>query len=190
MEWVELYEALPDNVRSDLSWWIDEYVRPASDVNWQHSSYGLKHLFHSQTGTYVTNDEFKSAMYAHGYEPSDESEENWRFKILNVRFPGPHQPEAALEKRFSLMVSRKGGKALKFTPPGWTGAPDRLVLLPGGVSVFVEFKVYGEHPRPLQEQRHKELRALGFPVWVISLDAECEAFIETYFGELGETNDL
>jgi hypothetical protein len=45
--------------------------------------------------------------------------------------------------------------------------PDRLVLLPGGQIGFVEVKVPGAKPRPLQERRHEQLRELGFQVSVL-----------------------
>ena len=48
--------------------------------------------------------------------------------------------------------------------------PDRIVLLPGCCFAFVEVKAPGEKPRPLQLSRHRLLRRLGFPVYV--LDAE------------------
>ena len=45
--------------------------------------------------------------------------------------------------------------------------PDRLLLLPGARIAFVEVKAPGKEPRPLQTHRHKQLRALGFPVFVL-----------------------
>lgn len=46
------------------------------------------------------------------------------------------------------------------------GIPD-LLLLKDGVASFIEVKRPGEKPRPLQEYRMNELRALGFKceVW-------------------------
>jgi hypothetical protein len=60
-----------------------------------------------------------------------------------------------------------GGLALKFVSPGWSGAPDRLCLWPGGKVVFVEVKRPGEGPRPLQVRRMEQLRGLGFEVEVV-----------------------
>ena len=62
---------------------------------------------------------------------------------------------------------RLGGLALKFVSPGMDGVPDRLVLLPGGRMCFVEVKAPGKAPRPLQVARHKQLRELGFRVYVL-----------------------
>lgn len=75
--------------------------------------------------------------------------------------------ESYIERVLKKKVEQAGGKALKFVSPGWAGAPDRLVLLPGGRLIFVELKAPGRKPRPLQLKRHEELRALGFDVVVI-----------------------
>lgn len=75
--------------------------------------------------------------------------------------------ESYIERMLKKKVEQVGGKALKFVSPGWAGAPDRLVLLPGGRLIFVELKAPGRKPRPLQLKRHEELRALGFQVEVI-----------------------
>ena len=75
--------------------------------------------------------------------------------------------EKSLERRLVRSVSQSGGLALKFVSPGMAGVPDRLVLFPGGRVAFVEMKVPGKKPRPLQLLRHEQLRNLGFPVYVI-----------------------
>ena len=72
--------------------------------------------------------------------------------------------EARIENRLTKEIEKIGGKALKFTSPGITGVPDRIVLLPHGKIVFVELKAPGEKPSPIQKYRAKELRALGFEV--------------------------
>lgn len=72
--------------------------------------------------------------------------------------------ETRIENRLIKEVKKIGGKALKFTSPGITGVPDRIVLLPHGKIIFVELKAPEEKPSPMQEYRAKELRALGFEV--------------------------
>lgn len=86
--------------------------------------------------------------------------------------------EQRIEKRLKREVEKRGGKALKFTSPGWAGAPDRLVLLPGGRVAFAELKAPGGRVRPLQEKRLKDLRALGFYAEVVDSPEEIKAFIE------------
>jgi len=75
--------------------------------------------------------------------------------------------EKEIEQKFTLMVKQAGGLALKFVSPGMSGMPDRIVLLPGGHTAFVEVKAPGKVPRPLQEVRHRMLRKLGFKVYVL-----------------------
>ena len=75
--------------------------------------------------------------------------------------------EKALEQRLVRMVRGQGGIAFKFVSPGMAGVPDRLVLLPGGKAVFCELKAPGKAPRPLQLRRIRQLRDLGFRVYVV-----------------------
>lgn len=89
--------------------------------------------------------------------------------------------ESRLERRFIKEIKKRGGKALKFTSPGWAGAPDRMVLLPGGRVIFVEMKAPGKVPRPLQQRRAKELEALGFTVFCLDSMAAIERFITEVF---------
>ena len=75
--------------------------------------------------------------------------------------------EKATEQKLILMIKAAGGIAPKFINPGYDGMPDRIVLLPEGRIVFVEVKVPGKKPRPLQQARHDMLRRLGFKVFVL-----------------------
>lgn len=79
--------------------------------------------------------------------------------------------EKEIEKKLRLAVKQAGGICPKLVSPGTDGMPDRMVLLPGGCIGFVEVKAPGEKPRPLQLARHRLLRSLGFPVYVLD-DAE------------------
>lgn len=76
--------------------------------------------------------------------------------------------EKQIEQKLIRMVKQQGGLALKFVSPSYAGMPDRLVLLPDGIIAFVELKAPGKKPRPLQLARHRLLRSLGFPVYVIN----------------------
>ncbi len=75
--------------------------------------------------------------------------------------------EREIEQKFTRAVKQRGGLALKFMSPGFDGMPDRLALLPDGKMGFVEVKAPGKTPRPLQLQRHRLLRELGFRVYVL-----------------------
>ena len=92
--------------------------------------------------------------------------------------------EASIERKLRREVAKRGGRALKFISPGWSGAPDRLVLLPGGKIIFVELKAPGKKPRPLQLKRHEELRQLGFHVEVIDSPEGVDEFIRRWVDEI------
>lgn len=72
--------------------------------------------------------------------------------------------ENIIEQRLKKEIEKIGGKALKFVSPGVAGVPDRIVLMPNGVIIFVELKAPGKKLRAMQEYRAKELRGLGFRV--------------------------
>lgn len=75
--------------------------------------------------------------------------------------------ERVLEKELVRAVRKSGGLAIKLVSPGWAGAPDRLILMPGGRLAFVELKAPGHTLRPLQAKRKGQLGALGFSVYCI-----------------------
>lgn len=75
--------------------------------------------------------------------------------------------ERDIERKLVQAVLGAGGLALKFVSPGLNGVPDRLLLFHGGKMAFCEVKAPGKEPRPLQERRIAQLRALGFPVFVV-----------------------
>lgn len=86
--------------------------------------------------------------------------------------------EKSIEQKFREAVRNAGGLALKFTSPGWDGMPDRLALLPGGRTAFVEVKAPGKKPRPLQLTRHRTLRQLGFRVYVLDDEKQIGGIID------------
>ena len=44
--------------------------------------------------------------------------------------------EKAVEAYLRQRVKAAGGIALKLVCPGWTGVPDRLIVLPGGAGLL------------------------------------------------------
>ena len=75
--------------------------------------------------------------------------------------------EKEIEKALVRTAKKMGGLALTFVSPGWDGAPDRIVLFPGGRIGFVELKRPGGTMRPLQIRRKKQLESLGFKVFCV-----------------------
>lgn len=74
--------------------------------------------------------------------------------------------EKAIECYLSRRVRETGGVSLKYSSATTTGYPDRLLLYPGGVAVWVEVKSHGARPTPLQSHRIATLRGLGFAAYV------------------------
>ena len=91
--------------------------------------------------------------------------------------------EKEVERKLRLLAAKHGGKCLKWVCPGWSGVPDRLVLLPGGRVYFVELKrPKGGKISPLQKWWADELRALGF--WALFIRDERD--LDTFEGILLE----
>lgn len=75
--------------------------------------------------------------------------------------------EKYIEQTLVRAVKRRGGICPKWVSPGLDGVPDRMILLPDGKAAFAELKAPGKKPRPLQETRIRQLRSLGFRVYII-----------------------
>lgn len=78
------------------------------------------------------------------------------------------QLERDIERALVGMVKRHDGLCLKWVCPGWSGVPDRIILLPGGRVLFAETKrPKGGTVEPLQVWWSKQLKRLGFTHWFI-----------------------
>lgn len=75
--------------------------------------------------------------------------------------------EKHIEQKLVQTVRKHGGLCPKWVSPGFDGVPDRIILMPRGRVAFAELKAPGQMPRPLQSRRIAQLRALGFPVYII-----------------------
>lgn len=75
--------------------------------------------------------------------------------------------EKDIEKKLHTGVRALSKKALclKFESPGYTGVPDRIILLPGGKVIFAETKAPGKKERKRQVYVQEVLRDLGFEVY-------------------------
>lgn len=69
--------------------------------------------------------------------------------------------EKDIEKRFVRELKKLGCKSRKLNGTGYRDWPDRLILVPGGVTLFIEFKIPGEDLRPSQASLHEEAADLG-----------------------------
>ena len=94
--------------------------------------------------------------------------------------------EKDIEKKLRIGIKGIGGLCLKWVSPGYTGVPDRMILLPGGIIRFAELKAPGKTERKRQIVVQRILRRMGFIVYnsVDSVDkvqhivAECKEVIQ------------
>lgn len=85
--------------------------------------------------------------------------------------------ESALESRLVREVKNIGGVAAKWVSPGNSGVPDRIVILPNGMTVYVEMKAPGKPLQPLQVYWAKKLKSLGHQVYKLDSLEDIERFI-------------
>lgn len=87
--------------------------------------------------------------------------------------------EKHIEYRLRDKVKQFGGLAIKLTASGFTGLPDRLVLMPGGYVYFIELK---NGNRGVLSARqlvvHKILERLGFKVWIVKDEETLQEFLD------------
>lgn len=73
--------------------------------------------------------------------------------------------EREIERHLRDGIQAMGGLCLKLVCPGFTGVPDRLILLRGGVIAFAELKRPGQTERQRQAYVQHRLRKMGFNVF-------------------------
>ena len=86
--------------------------------------------------------------------------------------------EKSIEAKLVDAVKAVGGVCWKFTSPGTSGVPDRIVLMPSGRIGFVEVKASGEKTRPLQRLRIRTLQRLGFKAFVLDTPEQIGGIID------------
>lgn len=96
--------------------------------------------------------------------------------------------EATIEARLVREVRKLGGLCYKFTSPGNPGVPDRIVILPGGRTVYVELKTEIGRLAKIQQWQLEEMRKRGADVRVLKgLDQVLEFLEEVRTGAIRTT---
>ena len=75
--------------------------------------------------------------------------------------------ESDIEKYPVKRVKDVGGQIRKAQWVGHVGAPDRRVMLPNRMPIWIELKAPGKKPEPHQVREHNRMRKLGELVEVI-----------------------
>lgn len=88
------------------------------------------------------------------------------------------ESEKTLEARLVREIEARGGMALKYTSQFHRGIPDRICLLPGGLTIFVELKSTGKKPTKLQEHAMKRLAEMGHLTTVVDSTEKLEWFLQ------------
>lgn len=95
----------------------------------------------------------------------------------------PRPSEASLEAHFARRIVSLGGLSLKIAPTT-AGAPDRLVLIPGGWMYLVELKTATGRLRAVQRVWHEKARALDHHVYVLYGREGIESWLAEVFRRL------
>lgn len=94
--------------------------------------------------------------------------------------------EKDIEKKLVSLVRKHGGRCEKLVNAGFSGFPDRTVLLPGGKVIFVETKrPRGGRYSALQNKWRDWLHELGFSYYRIKDVEQLKTFELILLDELG-----
>lgn len=85
--------------------------------------------------------------------------------------------ERDIEQKLRKKIESLGGWCLKWVCPGWSGVPDRIILLPRARIYFVETKTKGGELSALQKKWRKWLTGLGFSYSVVWNETDLAAFL-------------
>ena len=94
--------------------------------------------------------------------------------------------EREVESYLRRRVEQAGGRCEKFVPDLDSGMPDRIVMLPRGILVWVETKKpVGGRVEKLQVYQHSKLRRLGQEVVIVWSKEDADALVESLVGRAG-----
>lgn len=91
--------------------------------------------------------------------------------------------EKDIERYLVKSIEKFGGKCYKWVSPNANGVPDRIVLLPKGIIIFVELKDYRGRVSQVQKIQHKIIQNLGFQVYILNSKERVKEFL-SYTKEL------
>lgn len=92
--------------------------------------------------------------------------------------------ESYLEKKLVKRLEKLGGLCWKFSSPGTTGVPDRIIVLPNGRIIFAELKSETGRLSKIQEYRLKQLTDRGAESIVIRGARGLRDFLERVENEI------
>lgn len=87
------------------------------------------------------------------------------------------ESEKDVEKYLAEQVDAAGGLCRKYVSPGVRGVPDRICIMPGGKTIYVELKSEGEEPTPHQVREHQRMELRHHQVYIIDTKAKVEELL-------------
>lgn len=98
--------------------------------------------------------------------------------------------EKEIEKILVQEVKKLGGRAYKFVSPGNDGVPDRIVIFPSKIPVFVELKTSKGELSAIQKVQLDRLSKLGQQVYVVrGIDGVSQFFQDYGYEETSKALD-
>ena len=85
--------------------------------------------------------------------------------------------ESTIEDHLVRRANEIGGEVRKVKWIGRRGAPDRVVMLPGGRLYWVELKRPDQKAEPHQAREHERMRSMGQRVLIIDSFEAIEALL-------------
>lgn len=85
--------------------------------------------------------------------------------------------EKEIEAYLRDQVKKLGGLCLKFVSPGFTGVPDRLIMIKPKIFFYVELKKKNKQLSPRQLFVKKQFKKLGFEVYRVDSKKEVKKII-------------
>jgi len=93
--------------------------------------------------------------------------------------------EKEIERRLGQMLEKRGCLYLKFESPGNPGVPDRIVILPSGVTIYVELKTHIGRLSNIQKWQTGRMKERGADVRVIKGWEQAQDFVKEVDGLCG-----
>lgn len=64
--------------------WMRQYMVPVKNLNHMHTSRELHQMMMADTGTQISDDDFKRIAIEEGFEPGNRSKPDWEFRISSA----------------------------------------------------------------------------------------------------------
>lgn len=94
--------------------------------------------------------------------------------------------EKDIERAFCEYAKKKGCIPYKFTSPARRSVPDRMIVGPNGLVIFIEFKAPGKKPTDAQDREISRLVALGHHVFVCDKKGQGELILDRLLKEYSD----